>query len=99
MIGITMKELFPFIAFYSLYTLFFGIAYMILNLEMDLSVPTLDETDIDYVVPEKPKPQSKRSASPTYPGVSSTTAFMLYSFRNSIGDLATPNYDSWLLMQ
>lgn len=22
---------------------------------------------------------------------------MLYSFRNSIGDLATPNYDQWLL--
>ena len=38
-----MKELVPFIAFYSLYTMFFGIAFMILELNMDLREPTLDD--------------------------------------------------------
>ena len=42
MIGITMKELYPFIAFYCLYTLFFGVAFMILDLEMNVSEPMLD---------------------------------------------------------
>ena len=86
-----MKELYPFIAFYSLYTMFFGIAFMILNLEMDVSEPSLD--DFEFVKPEKEIPQSRRSASPTYPGIGKIYAYMLYSFRNSIGDLAIPNYD------
>jgi len=32
MIGITVDELYPFIGFYSLYIIFFGTAYMILDL-------------------------------------------------------------------
>lgn len=34
---------------------------------------------------------------PAYPGINKIFAYLIYSFRNSIGDLATPNYDSWLL--
>ena len=45
MIGITMKELYPFIAFYSLYTMFFGIAFLILDLNMDIKEPTLDDDE------------------------------------------------------
>ena len=71
---------------------------MILDLEMDISEPSLDQpSSLQSVV--KLAPQSKRSASPTYPGISKTAAFMLYSFRNSIGDLATPNYDPWILQR
>ena len=42
MIGITIKELYPFIGFYTLYIMFFGTAFMIIGLEMDLSEPALD---------------------------------------------------------
>ena len=41
MIGITVEELYPFIAFYSLYVIFFGTAFMILDLQMDNSEPML----------------------------------------------------------
>ena len=96
MIGITIKELYPLIGFYTLYIMFFGTAFMILDFEMDVSEPSLDQP----AVVTKVLPQSKRSASPTYPGINKIFAYMLYSFRNSIGDLATPNtpnYDSWIL--
>ena len=42
MIGITVEELYPFIGFYSLYIIFFGTAFMILDLQMDTSEPMLD---------------------------------------------------------
>ena len=51
MIGITMRELYPFIAFYSMYTMFFGIAFMILGIDLDVSEPSLDQS-FDSV-PEK----------------------------------------------
>ena len=46
MIGITIKELYPFILFYSLYIMFFGTAFMILDLKMDVSEPSLDLNQI-----------------------------------------------------
>lgn len=47
-----MQELYPFIAFYSLYTMFFGIAFMILELNMDVREPTLDDPfDVEGVSP------------------------------------------------
>ena len=95
MIGITMKELYPFIAFYLMYTMFFGIAFMILDLEMDISEPTLDDFTIARQL--KGKSIGKRSDAPSYPGINKIFAYLLYSFRNSIGDLITPNYDTWIL--
>ena len=35
MIGITIKELYPFIGVYTLYTMFFATAYMILEIELN----------------------------------------------------------------
>ena len=87
----------PFIAFYSLYTIFFGIAFMILELGVDVQEPTLDE-EINLRYLGVVKSSAKRSsAMPAYPGINKIFAYLLYSFRNSIGNLATPNYDSWLL--
>ena len=44
MIGITIKELYPFIGIYTLYTLFFATAYMILEIELDVAEPGLTDT-------------------------------------------------------
>ena len=41
MIGITIKELYPFIGVYTLYTLFFATAYMILEIELSVAEPEL----------------------------------------------------------
>ena len=96
MIGITIKELYPFMGLYTLYTMFFAAAFMILETELNVEEPLLfKSSEIEASVPVTPK--LKGSSMPNYPGISKIFAYVLYSFRNSIGDLAIPNYDKWLL--
>ena len=87
MIGITIRELYPFIGLYILYTMFFATAYMILEVELNVAEPELYEST------STSDPILKRSYKPTYPGIGKVYAYVLYSFRNSIADLAIPNYD------
>ena len=44
MIGITIRELYPFIGLYVLYTMFFATAYMILEVELNVAEPELYES-------------------------------------------------------
>lgn len=91
MIGITVEELYPFLGVYTLYTMFFATAFMILEVELDVTEPDLLKSSYPT------GPRLRRSSMESYPGIGKMYAYLLYAFRNSIGDLAIPNYDSWLL--
>lgn len=97
MIGMTMKELLPLIFFFLVFTLFFALAYMALGIDIDTTRPG-PFVNVDTNVASAAVSTSKRSASPKYPGINKNIGYLLYSFRNSIGDLSTPNYDDWLIM-
>lgn len=91
MIGLTVNELIPFMAFFFVYTLLFAIAFMIMGIKLDHTRP-------GTLVATNPKGKiSRRSSSPQYPGLDQTIGYMLYSFRNAIGDLTDPNYDRWIM--
>ena len=94
MIGITLKELIPFINIFFVFTLYFGIAFMIMDIEIDNTTPGLDVHKPSYGA----MTAYKTSAPLRYPGINKTVAYLIYSFRNSIGDLATPSYDKWIIM-
>merc|ERR1719329_698142 len=101
----TIKELLPLLFFFLVFTLFFALVYMTLGIDIDTTRPGptiedffIEEMDIDIPIKTPPASTSKRSASPIYPGINKKFGYLLYSFRNSIGDLATPNYDDWLTM-
>ena len=93
----TMKELLPLIFFFLVFTLFFALAYMALGIDIDTTRPG-PYMNVDSNVASAAVSTSKRSASPKYPGINKNIGYLLYSFRNSIGDLSTPNYDDWLIM-
>lgn len=96
MIGITLSELIPFINIFFVFTLYFGIAFMIMDIEIDTSVPDSSEPP-QYSYDQMSN--YKLSAPLRYPGINKTMAFLIYSFRNSIGDLATPSYDKYIVMR
>ena len=96
MIGITLSELIPFINIFFVFTLYFGIAFMIMDIEIDTTVPGSSEV---HKHSYEPMSKYKLSAPLRYPGINKTVAYLIYSFRNSIGDLATPNYDKWIIMR
>lgn len=54
MIGLTIKELIPFIGFFSFYTLFFGISFMIIELDIDNTRP--GNIDVSDAVTQSEKP-------------------------------------------
>ena len=90
MLGVTIKELLPFIFFFLLYTLFFGVAYSILGVEINTAEPVEEHVPV-------PTTMQKLSDKPHYPGMERFVSYMLYAFLNSIGDLQIPNYDDWLI--
>ena len=92
MLGVTMAELLPFIFFFLLYTLFFGVAYSILGIEINTAEPVEEHMPV-------PTTMQKLSDKPHYPGMERFVSYMLYAFLNSIGDLQIPNYDDWLIQR
>jgi hypothetical protein len=57
---------------------------------MELKIDTSEPAPLEKLT-------MKLSASPSYPGLNINLGYLIYSFRNSIGDLTPPNYDFWLL--